>query len=872
MTRPTVCLLLAVHCTGLAAGCTGVVQLEPDPLGDLVRLEVTPKASDLVIADLSQPPAPLPFHAIGVFSDGARRDVTQQLLWNVDNALPGGFPEPGVFVASNQAAGHVEVIASADGVWATSEITVRIDTTVVDTAFPPSDPTLFDGAKPVMSGDAMRSPSLIYPNSGTWFPQGLPNLVFQLARGASNDAFRLTFDTELLHLVVLTGADRWETGPVLERVLAQSNLGDQVTVSIEAAAAADPGTLYQGPSIGLHFTRDTPDGPVYFWSAATSGIMRGAIGASSTGKLYPGDATCVGCHTIARDGSALAMGYGGEGVAALQTIDPATLATTISANKLYPMGWATYSPDGSLLLIANDGDLVLRDALTGAPINSPTGKVALPVGHFATHPEWSPDGRYVAIAYTSQQPTNLDVKSASIARLAFDPAQRTFSGPENPRAGDRRRQLLLSQVLARRPVPGLRPRDLGVARRAGRGARARGCRRRHPDGTREREPPGGELVHGGHRVPDADLGAVPGRLRVARVRVRPAVRRGAPDRRPPANLDLGRRPRPCRAWHRSIGGGVLVAVSGSDGDEQQPDLGALGESSRMTGAWLVAVVQALLFGDAKAPDCTKRPDPIECLVEARFANDAKAEALAVKLYRATGDLAALGVDEQMNGGYRGAIHLVPELPVGRYRKHLVWVVAATHAIDGFFAQLLDGKQPAYRWHDLAFRFVRSIGKRTPSAYASIIQVGGPSQVWAIEYNVAGSLLTSETGVRETLFHELFHINDENHHDWSQHTLASDYAAIVKKCGTRMKCLAPYAPNDTRVRATGTYYAFQPNNGNTVHEYAAELAVRYFKEQSEMLARGKLAGRPFKCGPAENGRAWRALADEFFAGVDHVPAC
>jgi hypothetical protein len=85
------------------------------------------------------------------------------------------------------------------------------------------------------------------------------------------------------------------------------------------------------------------------------------------------------------------------------------------------------------------------------------------------------------------------------------------------------------------------------------------------------------------------------------------------------------------------------------------------------------------------------------------------------------------------------------------------------------------------------------------------------------------------------------------------------------------CLAPYAPNDTMVRG-GTFYAFQQNNGDPVREYAAELAVRYFKEQSEMRAAGKLARRAFKCGPAQNARAWRALVDEFFAGRDLVPGC
>jgi hypothetical protein len=182
------------------------------------------------------------------------------------------------------------------------------------------------------------------------------------------------------------------------------------------------------------------------------------------------------------------------------------------------------------------------------------------------------------------------------------------------------------------------------------------------------------------------------------------------------------------------------------------------------------------------------------------------------------------------------------------------------AIDAFFAELGD-PPPRYRWRGLAFRFVRSVGKRTPSAYA-----GG----WEVTYNLAGSLLTSAAGVRETLLHELFHCNDEDHGDWSAHHLQADYDAIVARCKTTA-CLAPYAPGTTKVRG-GTYYAFQPDNGNGVHEYAAELAVRYFLEQREVHDAGKLARPAFKCGPPENARAWRGLVDEFFAGRDAVPAC
>ena len=257
-----------------------------------------------------------------------------------------------------------------------------------------------------------------------------------------------------------------------------------------------------------------------------------------------------------------------------------------------------------------------------------------------------------------------------------------------------------------------------------------------------------------------------------------------------------------------------------------------------------------------APGC----GDVEGLIDHAYRADPKAAALARALWADRGDVAGVGPDEHMDGGYRGPIHLVPALPVGRDRAHLAWVAQAMHEIDRFFADVFV-EAPRYRWRGLAFRFVRSVGKRTPSAYAT---------GWAIEYNLAGSLLTSAGGVRETLIHELFHANDEDHGDWSAGHLQADYDAIVARCKTT-RCLAPYAPGSTMVRG-GTYYAFQPNNGNGVHEYAAELAVRYFREQREVLDTGKLARPAFKCGPPENARAWRGLVDEFFAGRDAVPAC
>lgn len=265
------------------------------------------------------------------------------------------------------------------------------------------------------------------------------------------------------------------------------------------------------------------------------------------------------------------------------------------------------------------------------------------------------------------------------------------------------------------------------------------------------------------------------------------------------------------------------------------------------------------------PDAPRSCAHIECLIEGAYARDPKAQAIALALYRASGDVAGVGPEELMDGGYRGKIRLVPELPTGKYRTHLTWVADSLRSIDGLFGKLYAGRPaPAYRWRALQLRFVRSVGRRTPSAYA---------MGWIVEYNVEGSLLTSFPGVRETLFHEIFHSNDGAHGDWSGKALRKDYDAILARCGPKLtnKCLAPYAPNGTVVRG-GLYYAFQQDNGDPVHEYAAELAVRYWKEQSEMLSAGKLSRKAFKCGPPENARSWKALADEFFGGRDLVPAC
>lgn len=287
-----------------------------------------------------------------------------------------------------------------------------------------------------------------------------------------------------------------------------------------------------------------------------------------------------------------------------------------------------------------------------------------------------------------------------------------------------------------------------------------------------------------------------------------------------------------------------------------------------------AAAQILFEADARAPrleTCesgTSDAERIACLLDVRYRGDARAARIARELYAKTGSVAGLLPGQSMDGAYRGLIHLVPHLPVKAQRKHLEWLTAAMTEIDAFLIAHAPPAAPGassmrYRWRDLDVRFFRSVKRRTPSAFAS---------GWRVAYNVSGSLFTSAARVRETLFHEIFHLNDFDHGRWSTRALADVYGRIVARCGTDTACLTPYAPDGIRVRTRGgTYYAFMPDNG--VREYAADVAKRWYVEHRARWKGEKAPGhKPWKCLAPENAEAWRLVVDEFFAGVDRTPPC
>lgn len=272
-----------------------------------------------------------------------------------------------------------------------------------------------------------------------------------------------------------------------------------------------------------------------------------------------------------------------------------------------------------------------------------------------------------------------------------------------------------------------------------------------------------------------------------------------------------------------------------------------------------------LCGDVATEACMAACPPAlpvrahaECLIEYRFSGDAKALRLARSLYAKTGALPGVDVTARQ-GSYGGAtVSARPALPIGDDRRHLEWILSSFERYEEVFAAIrAHADRPIeFRLTPDAFQFFQTEEVMYPSAWGARGIVG---------YNLRGPLHTSERDVLETLFH----LNDEWRGGWSAQALNDIFTTIGERCRLDHECFGSFAPHDTVV-PNGTYYPFDERTRD-VREYAAELALRFYREHEAVL-QGTPLEPPFKCLSEENRVAWARLSEDFFAGVDLTRDC
>jgi len=385
------------------------------------HLEIAPGQVTLTVAGGVAQTQVYTIEAVG--ADGTRTDVSSETQLSL--GLPGiGSFTGNVLTTAPDRGGHTLVTAEWHGLQATSDLTVLLRSVIVEPGAPPDAPDRFGGASP---GGA--PPELVYPDNGVLVPPNLNTMEFHFRPGSGQDLFELTFTGSNLQLAVyltctpLGGGCVWSPTQDTWDVLATAGRGDAPLRY--TLRGLDQGTSQVGASTerSIQYASDDVTGGIYYWAAAAGQIMRydfGLRGQNAEHFLDPakvGALTCVGCHTLSRDGSKIAVGLDIPGPAGLETLTVSSRTKDWSAGGFTGgdlgagANFFSFSPDDARLVSSTGTNLEVRSATDGTGMTT--------VVQNATMPDWSPDGGRVVFARAGQASigANPGVSKGSIVQV-----------------------------------------------------------------------------------------------------------------------------------------------------------------------------------------------------------------------------------------------------------------------------------------------------------------------------------------------------------------------------------------------------------------------------------------------------------------------
>ena len=310
------------------------------------------------------------------------------------------------------------------------------DTTPPPTAIPAGGDVLgpgFDMANKTKF-DAMptatAAPTVAYPLPHALFPANLAPVEIHLTKTVATQTiarvnFHVTgFDLNFYDTCV--AAEQDPNGCVLTipaavcKTLGDANYFGALTTTIRLADAA-------GANVGeatlddVSWTYNRLSGGLYYWTTSSTGVSQTEIrrynfadaggkpetywsqnpdSPQLTGSAVPvdqaGPHACMGCHAISRDGSKIALSFGGSLPAAFELIDVATkmpLAQRLDTTTGYA-SMTSFSPDNSRLINEFHGKLLLRSA--DAMLTDVAELFAADTMEPKSHPFWSPTGDSIA--------------------------------------------------------------------------------------------------------------------------------------------------------------------------------------------------------------------------------------------------------------------------------------------------------------------------------------------------------------------------------------------------------------------------------------------------------------------------------------------
>jgi hypothetical protein len=297
------------------------------------------------------------------------------------------------------------------------------------------------------SVDMTRNPQLVYPNDHVLFPPNVLGIEIHWRPGSTaNTLYEISFKGQTVDYVIYTRCTPLADGCLYSppnqiwSQIAQTNKGGsnvQLTVRATDDAGAGVGT---SATFNIAFAKDPLRGGLYYWTTTMgTGIMRWDFGDTTKtiaerfiGTQFTGG-TCVGCHSLSRDGTKIVASAGGQNDGRLLLFNVAHAAPLVPFPLVQHSQFESWNPKGTMFVGVFTDDrkmgpsnLLQFDGMTGAM----TGEINLG-GLRADHPDWSKDGNRIAFtsvdvtgSYTDQRP--------GIGAIAYiDAAGAAWSAPKS---------------------------------------------------------------------------------------------------------------------------------------------------------------------------------------------------------------------------------------------------------------------------------------------------------------------------------------------------------------------------------------------------------------------------------------------------------
>lgn len=420
---------LVVFVCALATGACGDDGYHrPGDGPDLPTIRVEPPDAEVTI--INGAAVAKTYTATLVDPNGTERDITGEATFSLRDPRYGTFASASLTV-TGQGAGPTRVIASFSGITGETGLTVFVKQTIVDPDVPPTTPGMFDTA----TEDASLAPVIAYPLDRILVPPNLGQFDVHWRQATAN-VFELRMSNRYLDIKRYTNGDDpnqpyWTVfQPAQWYPIASSR--EQLTLAVAGMNAADPTKKGTAAAQRVDVTNEDAQGGIYYWSTSGQpGIWRYDVGKPEIPPseyfppgMQPGGTGCMGCHSLSRDGTKLALtidGAGGRGT--VVSVADRNLLVPVDGNAMY-WNFAVFNATATKLVTIQNGEMYLR----GTDGTQLAGPLPSATGGAATHPEISADNkRLVNVEFTGGQ--DYYAYGGSIVIRSYDDATGTFGAP-----------------------------------------------------------------------------------------------------------------------------------------------------------------------------------------------------------------------------------------------------------------------------------------------------------------------------------------------------------------------------------------------------------------------------------------------------------